>query len=320
MRIRKGKWVGILLLAMVVSGAAVLAQTAFPDVPSNHPHREAIDWSVRVGAFRGYQDGTFKPDQKITAEQATIVFGRVYPEGVSRAEFAALLYAGRDLLGETSTPTTSAQAVTEGSLGVVIAPEDCAGYQRSHYQSHGASWLVLGGVGYLTGERLSSGDVDHVVALEEAWCSGMRDRSVGNDRANLKASNSSVNRSKGGHDPLEWWNTSGRWTPRTNNYPGWCHYLDVHVKVKVKWGGTMDQAEHDFVSAQLDDCDSVEPVTPPPTTTPTTRASEPDRPSGTCTHNWRGHATYGPSQGTHTHGNGTASHSHPSGKCAGYGR
>ena len=104
---RRGRYLSAAILALFCVTGGALARLAFPDVPADHPHRDAIQWSQQVGAFQGYEDGTFKPDVKITADQATIVFGRVYPNGVTRAEFAALLYAGRNLLSTgTTTPTT----------------------------------------------------------------------------------------------------------------------------------------------------------------------------------------------------------------------
>ena len=109
---RKTKWAALAVAAVMAVATVVVAQSEFPDVPDDHPHRAAIDWSRDIGAFRGYPDGTFRPDQKITAEQATIVFGRVYPDGVSRAEFAALLYVGRNLLSEEMAPTTTTTVAT----------------------------------------------------------------------------------------------------------------------------------------------------------------------------------------------------------------
>lgn len=107
-----GRWFILAPVGLVGLAGSVVAQTGFSDVPEDHPNREAIEWSREVDAFQGYQDGTFRPDQKITAEQATIVFGRVYPDGVSRGEFAALLYAGRDLLSESPVTTTSTTTTT----------------------------------------------------------------------------------------------------------------------------------------------------------------------------------------------------------------
>lgn len=109
-------------------------------------------------------------------------------------------------------------------------------------------------VGYLTGEVLTGWHVDHVVARQEAWCSGIRDPAFSNDLANQRRANGSVNSGKGGRDPLEWWNTDGKTTPKTVTYPGWCDYLRLHVEIKVKWGGTMDLEEHEFIVGQLRGC------------------------------------------------------------------
>ena len=109
-------------------------------------------------------------------------------------------------------------------------------------------------IGYLTLEPHNGGDIDHVVALHEAWCSGGTDPRIATDTRNLRASNASVNRGKGGRDPLEWRSTDGKTTPRKNDYPGWCNYLEIHVEVKVAYGMSMDQAEYDFVEEQLAAC------------------------------------------------------------------
>jgi len=157
----------------------------------------------------------------------------------------------------------------------------------------------------------------NVVALEEAWCSGIRDAQFGADSRNHRASVSSVNRGKGGHDPLEWWNTSGGTIPRTTDYPGWCAYLRLHVQVKRLAGESMDQAEHDFVVNQLRTCDSqptVTTTTRPATTTtvyrPTTQRP-PRYPSGSCTHWHAGNPK-------HTYPDTNHDGTHRSGKCAGY--
>ncbi len=130
------------VLAAFGSGGLLIALTAFPDVPDDHPHRAAIEWSQQVGAFQGYEDGTFKPDLTITAEQATTVFGRVYPNGVTRAEFAALLYAGRDLLSGDSTTTTTTTTPTTTTL-----PVTDQGYTLTSCREAGGTLGDLLGVG-----------------------------------------------------------------------------------------------------------------------------------------------------------------------------
>ena len=325
-------------VALLVFAAAALANSGrFTDVTDAHPV-EAIEWAAEVGITAGYGDGTFRPDEPLSRSHALIFMERFYDQVLgaggddqhtnpdfTRADMMALLHtmATGESATSTATPagtttaptTTAARSVTMGSLGVRVAPEDCAGYSRSFYEAHGTSWRALGGVGYLTGRQLTSGDVDHVVSLEEAWCSGIRTASFGSAPGNHRASVSSVNRGKGGRDPLEWWNTSGSTSPRRVSYPGWCDYLELHVQVKQAWDGTMDQAEHDFVAAQLGGCASQPPATtpttqPPTTTTPTTTSTTAPPRSG-CTHWHAGHPK-------HTHPGTNHDGTHRSGKCAGY--
>lgn len=232
----------------------------------------------------------------------------------------------------TTVPQVTASATTvpqvknsvNGNIlnGLRVAAENCSGYSRDHYRPHGSSWKQLGGVGYLSNETLSSGDVDHVVSLHEAWCSGIRDPKFGSDGFNHRASKSGVNRGKGQHDPREWWDTSGSTTPRTGDYPGWCDYLLLHVEVKLRWDGTVDQAEHDFLVTHLSNCghtaNGTNQTTDTPTSTTTmsvttTRAAT-TKPSKTCTHDGRGHGFLGYNPRKHTH---PTDHTHKSGKCAG---
>ena len=172
----------------------------------------------------------------------------------------------------TTTTTTTASPASQGPstallAGIRIAPENCSGSDRANYNPipGGINW---GNMGYLTQRTLTDRDIDHVVALHEAWCSEARDPAIGSDLANLRASDPSTNRGKGGRDPLEWWNTNGKTSPRKVEYPGWCDYLNIHVEIKTKYDATMEQAEHDFVKKQLQGCETN--GNPPPTTTTTT--------------------------------------------------
>ena len=51
----------------------------------------AVAEATDRGWFVGFDDGTFRPDDPLTEEHAAIVFARVFPEGITRAEFAAFL-------------------------------------------------------------------------------------------------------------------------------------------------------------------------------------------------------------------------------------
>jgi Protein of unknown function (DUF1524) len=101
-------------------------------------------------------------------------------------------------------------------------------------------------------------DIDHVVPLKEAWDSGAKNwapdrrRAFANDldepRA-LIAVTSGMNQSKSAADPSNW---------MPPNHDDWCRYLGAWVRVKAKWGLTMDQSEYGRIEKLLDgDCEGL---------------------------------------------------------------
>lgn len=97
-------------------------------------------------------------------------------------------------------------------------------------------------------------DIDHVVALSEAWRSGADDwteeqrLAFANDLDNpmaLIAVSASSNRSKGDRDPTVWQPTKRE---------AWCEFGTAWVSVKVEWELTADQAEVDALRDMLADC------------------------------------------------------------------
>lgn len=107
--------------------------------------------------------------------------------------------------------------------------------------------------GYTTDDP-SELDIDHVVALAEAWRSGAdgwdadRRRDFANDLDEpdaLIAVTAATNRSKSDKDPA-------RWQPP--NRDGWCQWAGGWVKVKAKWSLSVDQAEADALHNILRGC------------------------------------------------------------------
>ena len=119
-------------------------------------------------------------------------------------------------------------------------------------------------------------NVDHVVALKEAWDSGAKDwdsaRRVafGNDLTSpltLIAVSSSSNQDKGDADPSNWLPPNG---------DDVCRYIAAWVVIKTDWGLSMDESEHGRIGNLLEgQCagttvsDAV-PVWPTPLVTTTT--------------------------------------------------
>jgi len=124
-------------------------------------------------------------------------------------------------------------------------------------------------------------DIDHVVALAEAWDSGAsgwdasRRRAFANDLDHpeaLLAVSASSNRSKSDLDP-------GQWKPTRD--AAWCQYARDWVTVKKAWDLSADQNEVDDLKVMLRTCNGTSPGagTPAPTGASTTTTT-PSSPTG----------------------------------------
>jgi hypothetical protein len=102
-------------------------------------------------------------------------------------------------------------------------------------------------------------DIDHVVALGNAWETGAQNigeedrRQLANDPLNLLSVDGPANRQKGDSDAATWLpsNTGVR-----------CHYVALQTAVKHKYGLWMTTGEHDAITRVLASC----PDQPLPTT------------------------------------------------------
>ncbi|KOX12920.1 hypothetical protein ADK67_46145 [Saccharothrix sp. NRRL B-16348] len=96
-------------------------------------------------------------------------------------------------------------------------------------------------------------DIDHTVALAEAWRSGAdkwtdeQREKFANDLGGLQliAVTASSNRSKGDQD-------AAKWKPPVEAY--WCTYARAVVSVKTLYSLTVDEAERDALAAMLKTC------------------------------------------------------------------
>ncbi|MFE3755981.1 HNH endonuclease family protein [Nocardia tengchongensis] len=97
----------------------------------------------------------------------------------------------------------------------------------------------------------SSGlDIDHIVALAEAWRSGAAKldddtrRHIANDALNLVISDPTANRSKGDQDPSSY-------LPPGNFR---CAYIGHYIQVKLKYGLNVDTKEQSALQTAVKDC------------------------------------------------------------------
>ena len=93
--------------------------------------------------------------------------------------------------------------------------------------------------------------IDHVVALSDAWQKGAqsmdRDRRIAfaNDPLNLLAVDASMNRQKGDGD-------AATWLPPNKAFR--CAYVARQIAVKRRYGAWVTQAEHDAIARVLSRC------------------------------------------------------------------
>lgn len=220
---------------------------------------------------------------------------------------APLTSAGAEEVPTTTTTTTTAAASDDSTavlVGLRVAPEGPRkGYQRelfTHWvdadrngcdtreevlkaESRSMAQVdpygckVLAGDWYSLYDGLTFTDpaeleIDHVVALAEAWDSGAagwdagRRQAFANDldhQQALRAVSISSNRSKSDLDP-------GQWKPTRD--AAWCEYANDWVAVKKAWDLSADQNEVDDLRVMLRTCGEQRPQSATPATTATTTA------------------------------------------------
>ena len=235
---------------------------------------------------------TAVPEPTATATPEPAVVPTVVVVAAQAVPVATLAPPTAATLTPTSTPTPTATALPPPATptaeptsmlwrGLVVSPEHrCAPYDADDYpypQSVEERIIAaMGGIIYgpYTGTYFSNRgetDIEHIVARSEAHDSGLcaadaaTRRRFSGDLLGLTLASPSVNR----HQKIAY--DAAEWLPDFNQ----CWYADRIVRVRQKYGLTIDQREADALDAVIAGCSSfemVEPVftpAPAPTTTPT---------------------------------------------------
>jgi hypothetical protein len=125
----------------------------------------------------------------------------------------------------------------------VVTDSSCAAISGSWYSPYdGATWFAASDV-----------DIDHVVALAEAWRSGANSWSTSsrqafaNDltRPQLIAVTDDVNQAKGDQDP-------STWQPPVSGYR--CTYARMWIGVKYAWSLRLQSSEKSALQSMLNSC------------------------------------------------------------------
>ncbi len=158
--------------------------------------------------------------------------------GYDRAKFEHWIDADGD-----GCDTRDEVLVNESTRAVTIG-SGCAIRGGKWYSAYDGVWTT----------DPSNFDIDHVVALKEAWDSGAwswtaaRRRAYANDLgagASLRAVSASSNRSKSDKDPADWLPTKVSFR---------CTYASQWVATKVRWGLKVDSRERTALKGLLASC------------------------------------------------------------------
>jgi hypothetical protein len=256
----------IAVWASVAAGLLTLA----PDHAVSSPARATGPSSITHGAV-SYRSATRIAAPLPTALDvlARIPVENEHPAGYDRRRF------GYPAIVENFCDTRATVLIRESLTPAQVDPYGCGIVAGDWYSSYdGAIWSDPGEV-----------QIDHVVALKEAWDSGAwawsdaRLVQFGNDltdRRHLRVVTSSANLSKGASDP-------SNWIPA--HAPAVCTYLGDWISIKARWSLSMDHSEAGRIRNLISDrCPGLTidpwPETPPdpgPTTTTTTTPT-----GGTC--------------------------------------
>ncbi|MFD3546859.1 HNH endonuclease family protein [Streptomyces sp. NPDC058655] len=181
------------------------------------------------------------PPAPISAAAARSYLATVTP----KAEGSTSGYS-RDLFPHWSTVSGSCntrETVLKRDGVNVVQDSACAAVSGSWYSEYdGATWTAASDI-----------DIDHMVALAEAWRSGAaswttaKRQQFANDlaRPQLIAVTDNVNQAKGDLDP-------GKWLPPRTAYR--CTYARMWVNVKQYWALSMDSGEKTALVNILNGC------------------------------------------------------------------
>jgi hypothetical protein len=185
------------------------------------------------------------PSSSALAQLATLpVKGRAPKTGYARSQFgqawADVDHNGCDTRNDILKRDLSPSAVKPGTHGCVIA----SGTLADPYTAKT--------IAFTRGPGTSSAvQIDHMVALSDAWQTGAQQLSaarrtaLANDPLNLLAVDGPANEQKGDGD-------AASWLPANTSYR--CSYVARQIAVKATYGLWVTRAEHDAMAGVLAHC------------------------------------------------------------------
>ncbi|RKR15451.1 GmrSD restriction endonuclease domain-containing protein [Arthrobacter oryzae] len=255
------------------TAAAAPSTGTAPEAPSTGADSTPLDSPTTTAAAPGIDvsGGGAQHGQSAVAGKALQVLatlpvkGRAPKTGYSRAQFgpawADVDHNGCDTRNDVLRRDLKTLALKPGTRGCVVL----SGVLNDPY--------TAAAIKFLRGSTTSSAvQIDHVVALSDAWQKGAqqlsaaRRLSFANDPLNLLAVDGPANQRKSDGD-------AATWLPPNRSYR--CSYVARQISVKSSYGLWVTRAEHDAMVRVLSDCPGALAPTSQPAGTPPQAAPAP---------------------------------------------
>jgi hypothetical protein len=219
--------------------------------------------SVLLSACAGTTVPLFSPSPSVAPAPAEGLVGKASPVLVDLARLAVKGRApmtgySRDQFGPAWTDDV---VVAGGHNGCDTRNDVLARDLANRVLDTGSTCVVVRGtltdpytgkvIDFVRGRTSAKVQIDHMVALGNAWASGAagisatKRRALANDPLNLQAVDGPTNEAKGDSD-------AATWLPPRREF--WCTYVTHQVQVKNAYGLSVTQAEHDRMADILRSC------------------------------------------------------------------
>lgn len=150
----------VLMLTVVLSSVAVMAAPAFTDMGSDHWAMPSVEKLVNEGTIKGYEDGSFRPDNTVTRAEFVKMIGKgsekreIEFDDVDKSHwgYEYIIYSGLEGTGNNFEPD---RAITRGETVELLwtraggktgikAPEFVK--EQLPYAKNAVSWIYATGV------------------------------------------------------------------------------------------------------------------------------------------------------------------------------
>ncbi|MNJ56002.1 Cellulosome-anchoring protein precursor [compost metagenome] len=96
------------VIARMLGLEAVYGESAFTDVPADAWYSKYVNAVYKEGIAKGYADGTLKPEQEITREEAFAILYRIVKDQLNTSDHSSKQFADNEQLSDWAKEAVTA--------------------------------------------------------------------------------------------------------------------------------------------------------------------------------------------------------------------